>query len=65
MKDWNRFNIRDSSREKFYQELSLESLQQQLWYWKICLFFKINQSPKYLLELKPTATISQKVFCKK
>ena len=30
--------IRSSSREKFYQELGFESLQQQ-WYQKLCLFF--------------------------
>ena len=49
--------IRGSSREKLYQELSLESLQQRRWYRKLCLFFKIikNQSPKYLFELIPTA----------
>ena len=43
-----------SSRQKLYQELSFESLQQQRWYRKLCLFFK-NQSPKYLFELISTA----------
>ena len=33
--------IRGRSREKFYQELGFESLQQQRWYRKLCLFFKI------------------------
>ena len=33
--------IRGSYREKLYQELGFESLQQQWWYWKLCLFFKI------------------------
>ena len=49
--------IRGSSREKLYQELGFESLQQRRWYRKLCLFFKIikNQSPKYLFELIPTA----------
>ena len=49
--------IRGSSREKLYQKLGFESLQQQQRYRKICLFFKIikNQSPKYLSELIPTA----------
>ena len=47
---------RGSSREKLYQELGFESLQQQRWYRKLCLFFKIikNQSHKYLFELKQT-----------
>ena len=30
--------VRDSSREKHYQELGLESLQQQRWYRKLCYF---------------------------
>ena len=49
--------VRGSSREKLYQELGFESLQQRRWYRKLCLFFKIikNQSPKYLFELIPTA----------
>ena len=42
--------IRGSSREKLYQELRLESLQQRRWYRKFCYFFKLtkNKSPKYL-----------------
>ena len=42
--------IRSSSREKLYQELVLESLQQQRWFRKLCYFLKItkNQSSKYL-----------------
>ena len=49
--------IRGSSRETFYQELGFKSLQQQRWYRKICLFYRMmkNQSPKYLFELIPTA----------
>ena len=49
--------IRGSAREKLYEELGFESLQQRRWYKKLCLFFKIikNQSPKYLFELIPTA----------
>ena len=49
--------IRGSSREKLYQELSFESLQQRRWYRKLCLFFKIimNQSPRFLFELILTA----------
>ena len=37
--------IRGTSREKMYQELDLESLQQRRWYGKLCLFFKM---PKIL-----------------
>ena len=33
--------IRGTSREKMYQELGLESLQQRRWYRKLCLFFKV------------------------
>ena len=45
--------IRGTSREKIYQELGLESLQQRRWYRKLCLVFKIykNQCPKYLLDI--------------
>ena len=32
--------IRGSSREKFYQELDLETLQQRRWYRKLCCFYK-------------------------
>ena len=44
--------IRGSSREKLYQELGLESLQQPRWFTKLCYFFKITktQSPKYLFD---------------
>ena len=47
--------IRGTSREKIYQELGLESLQQRRWYRKLCLFFKIykNQCPKYLFDIIP------------
>ena len=49
--------IRGSSREKLYQELGFESLQQRRWYRKLCLLYKKikNQSPKYLSELIPPA----------
>ena len=42
--------IRGSSREKLYQELGLESLEQQRWYRKLCYFFKLikNQSHKHI-----------------
>ena len=43
------------SREKIYQELGLESLQQRRWYRKLCLFFMVykNQCPKYLFDIIP------------
>ena len=49
--------IRGSFREKLYQELGFESLQQRWWYRKLCLFCQNNkkQSPRYLFELIPTA----------
>ena len=48
--------IRGSSKEKFYQELGLESLKQRRWFRKLCYFFKItkNQSPKYFFDKIPT-----------
>ena len=44
-----------SSRKKLYQELALETLQQQCWYRKLCSFYKIlkSQSPKYLYPIIP------------
>ena len=33
--------IRGSSREKIYQELGFESLQQRRWYRKLCSFYKV------------------------
>ena len=47
--------IRGTLKEKIYQELGLESLQQRQWYRKLCLFFKVykNQCPKYLLDIIP------------
>ena len=40
---------RSSSREKLYQKLGFESLQQQLWYSRLCSFYKVfkNESPRY------------------
>ena len=47
--------IRSSSREKLYQELGLESLQQRHWYSKLCSFYKVfeNESPRYLFNIVP------------
>ena len=48
--------VRGTSREKFYQELGFESLQQRRWYRKLCCLFKIinSQSPSYLFQLVPS-----------
>ena len=48
--------VRGTSREKLYQELGFESLQQRRWYRKLCCLFKIinNQSPRYLFQLAPS-----------
>ena len=49
--------IRGTSKEKLYKELGLKALQKQIWYRKLCYFFKIfrNQSPKYLFDIAPTS----------
>ena len=48
--------IRGTSREKHYQELAFEYLQQRRWYGKLCCLFKIinNQSLSYLFQLVPS-----------
>ena len=48
--------VRGTSREKLYQELGFESIQQRRWYRKLCCLFKIinNQSPRYLFQLIPS-----------
>ena len=45
--------VRGTSREKLYQELGFESLQQRRWYRKLCCLFKIinNESPIYPFQL--------------
>ena len=50
--------IRGTSKEKFYQELGLESLQLRRWYRKLGMFYKIckNKSPQYLFKLIPEKT---------
>ena len=52
--------IRGYSREKLYQELGLETPQQQRWYRKLCCFYKIltSQSPKYLYSIIPIHNMS-------
>ena len=48
--------VRETSREKLYQELGFQSLQQRRWHRKHCCLFKIinNQSPRYLFQLIPS-----------
>ena len=48
--------VRGTSREKLYQELGFESLQQRRWYRKLCCLFKTinNQSPSFLFPLVPS-----------
>ena len=50
--------IKGTSREKFYQELGLESLRKRRWYRKLCYFFKIfkRQSPENLFRILPSVS---------
>ena len=50
--------IRSTSREKFYEELDLESLRKRQWYRKISYFFKIfkGQSEEYLFRILPSVS---------
>ena len=45
--------IRGTSKEKFYQDLGLESLEKRRWYWKLCYIYKIfdKKSSTYLLNI--------------
>ena len=53
--------IRGTLKEKLYQELGFESLQQRRWFRKLCTFYRIykNQSPSYLYNLIPLQTSSR------
>ena len=55
--------IRDSSREILYDKLDLETLQQKVWYIKLCCFYKMlkSQSPKYLYSIIPIHNISYRI----
>ena len=48
--------VRGTSREKLYQELGFEFLQQRYCYRELCCLFKIinNQLPRYLFQLVPS-----------
>ena len=56
--------IRETSREKIYSELSLESLQDRLWYRKLYAFYKISNSmsSKYLSYIIPSNSTSLNIF---
>ena len=47
--------IRGSSKEKFYEEIGLESLQHRRWYRKLSYFYEFckNEFSRYLLKLIP------------
>ena len=47
--------IRGLPREKIYQKLGFESLQQRRWYRELCSFYKVckNESPRYLFNIIP------------
>ena len=47
--------IRGTSKEKLYNELGLESLQNRRWYRKLSFLYKViaNQSPSYLFKMIP------------
>ena len=47
--------IRGTSKEKLYNELGLESLQNRRWYRKLSFLYKVlaNQSPSYLFNVIP------------
>ena len=50
--------VKGTSKEKVYQELGFESLQQRRWYWKLCCLFKIikNKLSSYLFQLFLSST---------
>ena len=52
IKDWNHFNL----KEKLYNELGLESLQNRRRYRKLSFLYKVitNQSPSYLFNVIPS-----------
>ena len=60
--------IIDTTSEKLYQEIGLESLRSRQWLRKLCLFYKVdkNKLPSYLYNLipisKPVVTFSEILF---
>ena len=53
--------IKGTSKEKLYQELGFESLQSEIWFRKLSLFYKIlkNESPLYFYHLVPKPLTSK------
>ena len=53
--------IRGTSKEKLYNELGLESLQNRRWYRKLSFLYKViaNQSPSYLFKMIPKKNMSR------
>ena len=53
--------IRGTSKEKLYNELGLESLQNRRWYRKLSFLYKViaNQSPSYLFNMIPRKNTSR------
>ena len=49
--------MRGTSKERVYDKLGLETLEQRKYYRKLCCFFKIfrNKCPKYLFSIIPTS----------
>ena len=53
--------ILDTSKEKVYSELGLDSLQNRRWYRKLSFLYKViaNQSPSYLFKMIPKKNMSR------
>ena len=53
--------IRGTSKEKLYNELGLESLQNRRWYRKLSFLYKViaNKSPSYLFKMIPKKNMSR------
>ena len=54
--------IKGTSREKLYQELGLEYLQQRRWMRRLCLFYKVvsTKLPAYIYDIIPSVRQSQR-----
>ena len=54
--------IKGTSREKLYQELGLEYLQQRRWMRRFCLFYRVvsTELPAYTYDFIPPVRQSQK-----
>ena len=54
--------IKGTSREKLYQELGLEYLQQRRWMRRLCSFYKVVsiKLPAYIYEIIPSVRQSQR-----